>query len=224
MIRETIDTSAMPPSSLLRNFSCRSAFARCFPWLVLSLSLGGCGLLDERSIKWTEDAKLTDGRVVTLTRYQEFRDADYDPGNYWFEFKHPDSGQIVHWESDRDLAPLVLLIHKGDVLLIVSPKWGSSVMRYKCPDPPYLLYRYDSQVWQQVSLADVPIKELRANVIYSVYDYVGEIKKRRNHLPIEVTQSQTRDRKQWIIDFRLMKEQTFGGSNCGRSSNYLIAQ
>ena len=70
-------------------------------WLVIAIR-------GERSLTWMEEVKLPDGRVVTLTRHQEFRDADHDPGNYWFEYADPDTKENVRFESTRAFATMAL--------------------------------------------------------------------------------------------------------------------
>jgi hypothetical protein len=107
-----------------------------------------CACIDrDTSLKWTEDVRLPDGRIVTLTRYQEFK-GPHELGetpsasDYWFEFKHPDTGEVVRWQSDRDLATLALMMDGGAPVLLTRPHFGSSMIRYRCPNPPYLLYQF----------------------------------------------------------------------------------
>jgi hypothetical protein len=96
--------------------------------LLLTTALSACNK-SNAPLKWTEDVRLPDGRVVTLTRYQEFK-GPHELGDtpsesdYWFEFKHPDTGEVVRWQSDRDLETLALMMDgKVPVLLLISQKY-----------------------------------------------------------------------------------------------------
>jgi hypothetical protein len=130
----------------------------------------GCSAKDT-PLKWIEDVRLPDGRVVTLTRYQEFK-GPHELGDtptatdYWFEFKHPDTGQIVRWQSDRDLATLAVMMDQKMPVLLAMPNFGG-LDRLGCPNPPYLLYRYEAGAWRQVPIDQIPIKRLRVNMTFN---------------------------------------------------------
>jgi len=193
---------------------------------LIALSLSGCGR-DDRALKWTEEVLLPDGRKVVLTRYQEFKGAHElgdtpTESDYWLEFEHPETGEIVRWESDRDLNTLVLMIDRSTPLLLVKPWFGSSMWRLKCPNPPYLLFRYEAGKWQQVDVAQIPVRRLRVNVTYSPKQRRDLIRSSGHHLGIEVTQDSQHDYRPYVINFGLMTEQTFIPENCDRNRDYLI--
>src|SRR5882757_9614183 len=81
-----------------------------------------------KKVNWLEDVQLPDGRVVTLKRHQEFG-GPHEIGqpstesDYWFEFKHPDTEEIVRWESNRDVDPVALLLDHRVPRLIVVPRF-----------------------------------------------------------------------------------------------------
>lgn len=182
-----------------------------------------------RPLRWTEDVKLPDGRVVTLNRYQEFK-GPHELGDtptesdYWLEFKHPDTGETVRWESDRDLNPLALMIDRSTPILLVKPWFGSSMFRYKCPNPPYLLFRYESGRWLREDVAHIPIMRLRVNMTYSPKERRDLIRSSGHHLGVESTQDSQHNLRPYIIDFSSMTEQTFVPENCYRNRNYLIGK
>lgn len=197
--------------------------------LPLVLSLTACDLFEERNLKWTEEVKFPDGRVVMLTRFQEFRDAGYDPGDYWFEFKDPDTGATVRWTSDRGISTLALFKHEGDVYLLLEFSYGSVTYRkYKCPNPPYILQRYRAGVWEQIDLKQIPLQKVAANMTYAIFDDHKKIRARGKHLTVSDTQNFEFQGKgvPFVVDFGLMKQQTFEGvgNNCTRGSDYLIAK
>lgn len=194
--------------------------------LVLTVVLAAC---DNASspLRWIEDVRLPDGRIVTLTRYQEFK-GPHEWGNtptvsdYWFEFKHPDTGQVVRWQSDRDLDPLALFMDAKVPMLLVRPNFDG-VERRHCPNPPYLLFRFVG-VWEQVPLERIPVRRLRANLTFGLSGERKLIESSNFHLTAEQTSNTTFQNVPFIINFSLMKEQTFGIQNCGRNPDRLLEQ
>lgn len=184
----------------------------------------------DTSLKWTEEVRLSEGRVVILTRYQEFKgphELTQTPSvsDYWFEFKHPDSGKLVRWQSDRDLATLVLLVEKGGTYLLTRPHFGSSMKRYGCPSPPYLLFRLQADdSWAQVPITDIPIKNVRVNMTFNPDSARARIKASGYRLLSSDTSNSEFNDRPFIINFSLMKEQTFALSNCSRTDDrdYLV--
>jgi len=191
---------------------------------VLPVLLAGCD--NARSpLKWTEDVQLPDGRTVTLTRYQEFK-GPHELGdgptesNYWFEFKHPDTGQLVRWEWDRTLETLALMMDGQEPMLLVMPNFGGDG-QHNCPNPPYLLYRFGG-MWKEVSLDKIPVKRLRVNMTFSPGYIRNIIESSHHHLTKEQTSDSMFNGKPYVINFSLMKEQTFGIQNCGRNPDRII--
>lgn len=198
-------------------------------WLVISAMAiavaSGCSARTP-PLKWTEDVRLPDGRAVTLTRYQEFK-GPHELGDtssasdYWFEFKHPDTGQVVRWQHDRDLAALALMMDGVVPVLLVMPNFGG-LDRLGCPNPPYLLYRYEGVNWRQASIDQIPIKRLRVNMTFNPKDQRKAIEGSGYHLTADQTSNSERDYRPYIINFSLMTQQTFKTENCGRTLDWLI--
>ena len=194
--------------------------------LLLSVLVSGC-FNDDSKIKWTEDVLLADGRTVTLTRYQEFkgpREIGQPPTEsyYWFEFKHPDTGEIVRWETKREPSTVALFIHNKEVMLVAAPRFGSGMEDFGCPNPPYLFYRYSSNRWERLDLSTIQLKRLRSNMTYSVGDRLAAIKDGNGKLDLGITSNATYQRRPWVVNFENVK-QTFEPINCTRTSNMLIA-
>ena len=192
--------------------------------LFLVSTLFACDAFN-RPLKWVEDVRLPDGRIVTLTRYQEFK-GPHELGqpptesDYWFEFKHPDTGQLVRWESDRDLKTLALMMEGKVPVLLVSPNFGG-VGRRNCPNPPYLLFRFED-AWKQVAIDQIPVKRLRVNMTFDPADSRKLIESSDYRLTAEQTSNSEVNYKPYIINFSLMEKQTFGIQNCGRLPNWLM--
>lgn len=180
-------------------------------------------------LKWTEDVLLPDGRIVTLTRYQEFKGPHKigdtpTQSDYWFEFKHPDTGEIVRWHYGRHLGTVALLIDQATPYLLLSPRFGSSLSEFKCPNPPYLLFKYRAGAWQRVELKEIPVRRLRSNLSYAVREDRKQIAAQNYHRSLEQTQASEFNYRPWVMDFSRAAEQTFEPSNCFKKSDYLLVQ
>lgn len=125
--------------------------------------LSGCG----DPLTWREEILLPDGRVVTAVRYQEFKGPS-EPfksataSYYRLEFRNPDTGEKVIWENSRDLATVSLSINDKIPELITTPNFGT--LRYRCPDPPYVAFRYIDGQWVRVALTDLARKAFVPNM------------------------------------------------------------
>ena len=188
--------------------------------------LSGCG----DRLKWTEDVRLPDGRTVTLTRVQEFNGPHYlfeepTPSYHRFEFRNPDTGEKVRWEDDRDLATVALSINGGVPELLTTPQfWGP--FRFRCPDPPYLAFRYVDDQWVRVPLTEMARKVVRPNMTIWNIKYVRPfIESRGRHMSaddVAAHVSEPFDGK--TIDLTALKEQTFGDlRRCDRPYNWYFA-
>jgi hypothetical protein len=190
------------------------------------LCLTACG--GGESIKWTEDVLLPDGRTVTLTRYQEFK-GPHEIGQrptenaYWLEFNNPDTGENIRWEYGRNLSTVTLLLYQQKPFLLLKARYGSSVHDLGCPNPTYLLFRFVGGRWEKIPLTEIPIKRLRSNMTYAVVDELADIKAGHNHLTSEQTQkSFVLNMKPWLMDFSLLKEQTYDPKNCFLKPDYWL--
>lgn len=203
------------------------------------------------SLNWTEDVRLPDGRIVTLTRHQEFK-GPYElgdsptPSDNWLEFKHPDDGQVVRWRSElkvgervpfgdtlpelhpdyhAGLATIALMMDGKTPVMLVEPSWSGSRDLYNCPAPTYLLYRWGTgETWTLVPLGQVPLNRFHANLTSVDQDSRKLIEKSGFHLNADQTSSSKSGSGQsYIVNFALMKgPQTFGRQNCSYPSETIV--
>lgn len=157
---------------------------RLFQALVVLLALvglSGC-FGPPADLKWTEDVVLPDGRVVSLKRIQHFDDQGFVDAHS-FEFEHPQTKQLVKWQSDVALYTpalaqaatwqkrsssgffrLVALFMVQDVPhILVKPTFGGHDEHAGCPYPSMFIYRYVGTTWQQIPYAQSPVREINNN-------------------------------------------------------------
>jgi len=179
--------------------------------IALLACLTGC----TRSLRWSEDVRLPDGRVITLQRYQEFGGAhellqEPTESDYWLEFKPPDSGKTVRWSSDRTLATVALMMDGTVPRLLLTPQFDG-VYTHKCPDPPYLLYEFRNGRWASVPLAVLRGMRVVPNMTYSPSDARAEIESSGKHVSMPEVGLYSAGRMNDItIDFGKLATQTFG--------------
>jgi hypothetical protein len=194
---------------------------------LLVAAVGACKPSDSDALKWTEDVKLPDGRIVTLTRYQEFKGPHEigdtpNQSDYWLEFKNPVTGEMVKWEQKGPgLSTLVLMMDGDAPILLVTPDFGNSSREFNRPNPPYLLYKYEKS-WEKVDLTSIPIKRVKVNMTFAPKDRRQLIIDSHGKLDALVTsESEFMGRPYWI-NFTRMKRQTFGEESHGREIEWLV--
>lgn len=208
-----------------RNLLLRVLFSCC------ALSLTHCGS-DSSSLGWTEDVKLPDGRVVVLERHLDFGGSvtfggPPSGGPYWFEFKNPDTGEKVRWEWNKPeyLQTVALQIKDGVPYLLTVPGYGNASEYYKCPNPDYLLFKYQGK-WVQVPLQEIPFKRIRANMTLSVnHQMVSGYGMHLSIHQVENADDQYKNGRPYALNFSSLKEQRFltvvTGAGCGESNDAL---
>jgi hypothetical protein len=202
--------------------------------LLCTVVLAACG----NDLTWTEDAKLPDGRVITLKRWVEFKGGSSHLGDpstesrQTFEFKHPTTGQNIQWENTLEqgrLKTIALWLDKDKPQLLTEPAYGGDSIKYNCPNPPYLLHEYVASQWRAKPLAQVSLKSIRANLTTHPLETREMIERNRQHL----TAAQTSDsytyrdgvhKVPYVIQFEGMAVQTFKEDSCNYPSkvNYLL--
>lgn len=128
-------------------------------------------------LKWTEEVRLPDQRVVELTREQHFDERDL-VSSYWFEFDHPDTGESVKFENAREFRTVALYSHEKHMHLVVRPTFATHFDNAGCPNPPYFLFRYEGKQWRQVPLMQSPLKHVSENMTVDAKSVRAEIKMR----------------------------------------------
>ena len=194
--------------------------------LAMASFFSGCG----DPLRWREEILLPDGRVVTAVRYQEFKGPSepFKPPTasyYRLEFRNPDTGEKVIWENSRELATVALSINNKIPELVTTPAFGT--LRYRCPDPPYVAFRYIDGQWVQVALTDLARKAFVPNMTVWSIDYLRpsiEAQGRRwsardvaAHLPDKLRGK--------TIDLTGLDKQRFGDpKQCSQPDNWWFAE
>ena len=144
-------------------------------WMLIP-TVGACS--NERHVEWTEDVKLSDGRMILVKRTEDYRrimdvGAGFQRG--WLFQKSSISAELpapiqrkVVWEGS--LKPLVLDIHPdGSVYLVCRVATGAAQIEWKVPDHEfYVPFRLTPENWQRIPLVDLPTSVL-PNLLGNTY-------------------------------------------------------
>lgn len=151
----------------------------------LILTLGGnmnadAGILGfGKTMSWKEEVLLNDGKIIVAERF-------YNLGGYpviesreraaldeTVTFSLPGSKQKITWKTDfRDSVPepnslnlLLLDVVKGVPYIATYPAGCVAYNKWKRPNPPYILFKYESDEWKRISLTEFPAELSKTNVI-----------------------------------------------------------
>lgn len=146
--------------------------------LITMPMIGACS--SERHFEWTEDVKLSDGRMILVKRTEDYRrimdvGAGFQQG--WLLQKSSITAELpapvqrkVSWEGS--LFPLVLDIQSNNsAYLVCVPSSGAAQTEWKVPDHEfYVPFRLAQEGWQRIPLADLPTS-VQPNLAPSGYEF-----------------------------------------------------
>jgi hypothetical protein len=147
--------------------------------LGVSMSMSaGAGWLGH-STGWKEEVQLHDGRVLLVER-------SYNLGGYptldarertmldeTITFTVPESNKKISWKTEfrqdtpepNSLGALLLDIVGGVPYLATGPAGCIAYNKWGRPNPPYILFKYVHDAWQQIPLKEFPSELVEANLM-----------------------------------------------------------
>lgn len=121
--------------------------------------VGGCGY---NTLTWTEEVKLLDGRVITVTQKRRYEGRV--PREHWLTFKLPEFGnQEITWHEN--LSPHVFNVYQGKVYVVGMPFTEIEFRQYDKPFPEYVPYRYEAGQWQRIPFSEIPVAIYDTNLL-----------------------------------------------------------
>lgn len=113
--------------------------------------VGGCS---DNTITWTEDVKLLDGRVITVTQKRRI-DTKRMPREAWLTFKLPEFGdKEIVWHEN--LGTQVLNLFQGKLYVVTTFPSIVEFRQYGKPSPAYVGFRYDNGQWVRIPFNEIP--------------------------------------------------------------------
>lgn len=134
--------------------------------LVFSVGVTACG----KTVHWKQEVLLQDGRVIIVERESE-QTGKLFPQNIAMEktqfltFTNPDTGEKVSWRVPKGLKPYALDFESRIPYLILNAYTVADYNTWNCPNPPYLVYRYEGGSWMPISFEQLPAKFEKRNLV-----------------------------------------------------------
>lgn len=142
--------------------------------MILGVSMSACG----NSATWQEEVLLHDGQKIIIDVSHRLGErTNVGPERTTIDqtvtFVMPGTNKKITWKMDfRNSVPepnglilLVLDIVKGVPYVATTPASCIAYNKWKRPNPPYVLFKYEAEEWKQISLAEFPAELSKANVI-----------------------------------------------------------
>ena len=164
----------------MKNWIVRRITSRA-AWLLLVLPLtGGCasGL---KKFEWTEDVKLSDGRMIVVQRTSEYRTVMdvgagfqrgslFDNASISADLPAPVSRK-VEWRG-QGISPIVLDIQADNsVYLICAVSTNVGADFWRVPDNEfYVVFSLTTDGWKRIPIAELPLSVNKPNLFVSGYD------------------------------------------------------
>ncbi len=161
-------TSNNPPSFLKRGLGGVNLLRLTLIFL-LSFSLTACWA-SEKVIHWKQEVKLRDERVIMLDRLSTQIGPGF-PGNVYLEksqaisFVNPDTQEKISWNIPKGLNLHTLDFENKVPYLVLKAYTVADYNNWNCPNPPYMVYRYENKQWQPLPFKQLPEKVSRRNLM-----------------------------------------------------------
>lgn len=144
------------------------------------------GLFGLGGTSWKEEVLLHDGQKIIVERTLERggrHEIGQRPGatNETLSFTMPGSNQTVTWNDQysEDIGSsnfnlLMLEIANGAVYLVATPMGCLSYNKWGRPNPPYIVFKYQSMAWLRIPLPELPAELVQPNLVISSPDNAAE--------------------------------------------------
>jgi len=80
-------------------------------------------------------------------------------------FLHPDTGERITWRIPDGLLPVMIDFDQGVPYYILRENTVSDYNKWGCPNPPYLVYRYQQSNWDRLAFDALPATFVNRNLI-----------------------------------------------------------
>jgi hypothetical protein len=148
-------------------------------FLMMGVSMNADAGLFGHTMSWKEEVLLHDGQIIVAERF-------YNLGGYpaiesreraaldeTVTFSLPGTNKKITWKTDfRDTEPepnslnLILFdVVKGVPYIATYPAGCIAYNKWKRPNPPQILFKYEADQWKRITVAEFPAELTKANVI-----------------------------------------------------------
>ena len=144
------------------------------------------GLFGFGATSWKEEALLHDGSKIIVDRTVELggrHEIGQEPPikEQSLTFTMPGSNQRVVWKDEfsddvgsANFLPMQLEIAQNIAYLVVTPMGCLSYNKWGRPNPPYVVFKYQSNAWKRISLQELPSEFKEINLAFSSPDHAAK--------------------------------------------------
>ena len=151
--------------------------------LMMGMSMNtNAGLFGLGGTSWKEEVLLHDGSKIIVERSVE-RGGRHEIGQeppikeQSVSFILPSTNENVTWDDKftedvggANFLPMLLEVRKDTAYLVVNPMGCLSYNKWGRPNPPYVVFKYQTRTWQRITLQDFPAEFKTPNLIFSSPD------------------------------------------------------
>jgi len=154
--------------------------------LLISLS-ANAGWFGFGGDSWKEEALQYDGSKIIVKRSQSYG-GRHEIGQgapikyYHISFTLPSTGKTVTWTSEysedmgrANLHPLALHVLNGTPYIVAEPNLCLAYNKWGRPNPPYVIFKYDSKEWQRITMQELPAEFKDINLVNNTEDHVEKL-------------------------------------------------
>jgi hypothetical protein len=123
------------------------------------LSFSACN--GEKIVHWKQEVQLQDGRVIDVDRKSK-RTGNLFPENVHIEYEqtlslvNPDSKEKITWTIPKGTLTSMLDFDQGVPYLVLRTGSVADYNTWDCPNPPFIIYRYEKSEWQRIPIEQLP--------------------------------------------------------------------
>jgi hypothetical protein len=136
------------------------------PILVL-LSFSACS--GEKTVHWKQEVQLQDGRIIEVKRISK-RTGNLFPENVHIEYEqtlsfvNPDTREKITWTTPKATLTSMLDFDHGTPYLVLRAGSIADYNTWDCPNPPFIIFRYEKSNWQRIPIDQLPERFVAPNL------------------------------------------------------------
>jgi hypothetical protein len=156
--------------------------------IMLMTSINACGFLGiGNTASWKEEVLLHDGSKIIVKRWQK-REGRHEIGQtppigeQSIKFTLPGTNKVITWKDEyskeigrSNFELLALHILNATPYIITTPRLCLSYNKWGRPNPPYVIFKYENNVWKRIELPELPAEFKNINLVINSKSHEEEL-------------------------------------------------
>lgn len=153
---------------------------RAISLMILGGSMSACAM---GGTSWKEEVLLHDGGTIMVNRSQTYG-GSHEIGQpppvkeHTIDFTLPSTNKTITWTSEygedigrTNFTLLAVHVLNDQPYIVSTPNLCLSYNKWGRPNPPYVIFKYDSSGWQKIPLSEFPLEFKTFNVVIDTYGH-----------------------------------------------------